>query len=73
MYEDAMELKMRKLWRNDVGMLEIWKAMRAILVGFPCIHLRSRTRQQSRGFGGFRKAGFHRVLKYRCRRQDEIK
>ena len=43
-------------------MAEIWKAKHANLVGLPCTHLRSRTRQQSRGFGGFRKAGFQSLL-----------
>ena len=53
---DAMESKVRKLWRNEVGMAEIWKAKRAKLVGFPCIHLRSRTRQNMHGFRRFGKS-----------------
>ena len=55
-YMDAMESKVRKLWRKGVGMPEIWKAMRAILVGFPCIHLRSRTRQNVHDFRRFGKS-----------------
>ena len=42
-------------------MAEIWKAMRANLAGFPCIHLRSRTRQNVHGFRRFVKAGFQHL------------
>ena len=58
-YVYAVESKVRKLWRNEVGMAEIWKATCAILVGFPCIHLRAMIQRYASAFGGFRKAGFH--------------